>query len=446
MSTTEVCASLVKLLLNLLIVLLIPFTETVAPQNATARKPKLVFAVILTRHGVRSPLTNSEQLNAFSSEPWPEWGVPSGNLTPQGRKLMEFFGSYYRDYFSSNGLLPPAGCEDADRIHIRADVDARTRETGHALASGMIPGCRVDVHVASAKDDPLFSPLRAGVGEPDRARAVAAIAGRIGGNPTALVASYRSAFDTLREVLFGCAPFSACPAERQSGKVVLLDQPSTVAAVKGGHAADIEGPLKIGSSLSEALLLEYANGMEGKDLGWGRLTRAKLLEIMRIHGAYVDLARQTPYVARIQASNLLSHILRSMAQAASGTTLSGSLGRSGDRVLIISGHDTNLSNIAGILGISWLLSDYQPAETPPGGALVCELWQQAGGEFEVSTYFTAQSLEQMRNVLPLSLKNPPLKSPVFVPGCSRGDRDMTCTWEDFQHTIKNAIDPSFVKP
>ena len=95
----------------------------------------------------------------------------------------------------------------------------------------MMPGCNVEVHVASGEDDPLFSPLTAGIGEPDRALAVASIAGRIGGNPTALVASYRYAFETLREVLFGCAPFSPCPAEKQSGKLVLLDQPSTVVAV-----------------------------------------------------------------------------------------------------------------------------------------------------------------------------------------------------------------------
>ncbi len=44
--------------------------------------------------------------------------------------------------------------------------------------------------------------------------------------------------------------------------------------------------------------------MEGKDLGWGRLDAAKLMEVMRLHAAYADLARQTPYVARVQGSNL----------------------------------------------------------------------------------------------------------------------------------------------
>jgi len=112
------------------------------------------------------------------------------------------------------------------------------------------------------------------------------------------------------------------------------------------------------------LQLEYANGMEGKDLGWGRLDTARLLEVMRLHAAYADLARQTPYVARIQGSNLLSHILHSMDQAAKGSAAPGSLGKPGDRLLVIVGHDTNLSNLAGMLGISWLLDGYQPNDTP----------------------------------------------------------------------------------
>src|ERR1700693_3413085 len=121
MSTTEVCMERATLSLKLLIFSLIFSTATAAAPTAPARKPKLFFVVILTRHGVRSPITNLEELNAFSSEPWPVWGVPSGDLTPQGRKLMELLGAYYRGYFSSNGLLPLTGCEDGGHIQTRAD-------------------------------------------------------------------------------------------------------------------------------------------------------------------------------------------------------------------------------------------------------------------------------------------------------------------------------------
>jgi hypothetical protein len=51
----------------------------------------------------------------------------------------------------------------------------------------------------------------------------------------------------------------------------------------------------------------------------------------------------------------------------------GAIGQQGSRVLVISGHDTNLSNMSGLLQLSWRLPGYQPDDTPPGGALVFSL-------------------------------------------------------------------------
>ena len=89
--------------------------------------------------------------------------------------------------------------------------------------------------------------------------------------------------------------------------------------------------------------------MDGNDLAWGRLDTSKLMDIMRLHAAYANLARQTQYSARVQGSNLLSHILHSMEQAVNGRSVVGSLSDPSDRLLVIVGHDTNISNIAGML-------------------------------------------------------------------------------------------------
>jgi len=429
------------------VVLLIAAGTGLGAQHTAAAPPsKLRFVVILTRHGVRSPTWSQSDLNAYSAEPWPDWGVPPGNLTPHGNKLMTQLGSYYRLYFAEAGLLHPTGCGDTGHVYIRADVESRTLETGRALAAGMMPGCSVDMQTVNGGDDPLFSPLKAGIGRPDTALAAASISGRIGASPSALATSYRGALNTLREVLFDCTSPIPCPAETKPGKQSILAQESSVEEGKGDHPADLRGPLRIGSTLSEDLLLEYVNGMEGKDLGWGRLDANKLLEVMQLHAAYADLARQTRYIARVQGSNLLSHILRSMQQAVQNSAVAGSLGDPSDQVLLLVGHDTNISNIAGILRIYWLLEGYQAEDTPPGGALVFELWQQGEREWAVSTYYLAQSLDQMRKAMPLTLESPPLKSPIFIPGCSTADQKMMCPWKAFQRTVESAIDPAFVKP
>jgi hypothetical protein len=57
-------------------------------------------------------------------------------------------------------------------------------------------------------------------------------------------------------------------------------------------------------------------------------------------------------------------------------SMPGALDSPGTKLLILSGHDTNLSNLSGMLGPSRRLPGYQPDDTPPGGALIFSLWQQ----------------------------------------------------------------------
>ena len=111
-----------------------------------AATPRLTYVVIVSRHGVRSPTWENSRLNQYSAEPWPEWDVPPGNLTPHGRRLIELMGSYYREWLAGEHLLGTQGCQDAGRIYIRADRDQRTVETGRAFGESLLPGCGIEVH------------------------------------------------------------------------------------------------------------------------------------------------------------------------------------------------------------------------------------------------------------------------------------------------------------
>ncbi len=115
-------------------------------RRAPARFAKLQLVVVLSRHGVRSPLSAQADLDKFSAAPWPKWDVAPGILTAHGYQLMKIFGAWDRVKFSGEGLLAPTGCADASHVTILADTDQRTRETGKALAEGMFPGCEISVH------------------------------------------------------------------------------------------------------------------------------------------------------------------------------------------------------------------------------------------------------------------------------------------------------------
>jgi len=439
------------LLLRLCIALvLLPVVSPVLAQGAENPASKLKLVIILSRHGVRSPTGTPEQFNPYSAQPWPRWDVPPGYLTPQGATLMTIFGAYYRSYYAQQGLFDAGGCADAAHVSFYSDSDQRTVETGKSLAAGMFPGCPLREQserraLAEDQADPLFHPLTAGVGHLDHDRAVASVAGRIGNDPAAVTEAYRPQLERLQRILLECPATGLCPQPGHTAAKLLLDAPAGLEDGKGDHVAAMKGPLSTASTITENFLLQYTSGMPMDQVAWGRVDLATLKELLALHTAASDLGRRSSYLATAQASNALAHILDTLQQAVSGKEVPGALGRLGDQAVILVGHDTNLANIAGALNLNWLV-DGRRDDTPPGGALVFELWGHLGGShFEVRAYYSSQTLDQMRNLTVLTLANPPAKANVFIPGCSTGAGDFPCDWEAFKQTLTTAIDPTFVK-
>ena len=390
---------------------------------------RLVFTAYLSRHGVRSPTGNATQYNLYSAAPWPNWSVPPGYLTAHGYQLMQIFGAWDRLQLSDEGLLSRTGCEDAARVTFYADSDERTRETGKAVAGGMFPGCAPEVGgLKEGTPDALFHPIEAHTGAVDPALAVAAIAGRIGGNPNNPAEAYRAQLGELDKILAACGDPAATVPKRQS----ILNIPAKLTPGTEDHPADLRGPLSTASTLTENFLLEYTEGMDAANVGWGCVNGANLSSLLELHTAAADFAQRPKPIARAQASNLLHQIELSLTQAATRKPVSGALGRVDDRVLFLIGHDTNIASIAGLLDLHWI-ADGRRDDTPPGGALVFELWRAADGENSVRIYYTTQTLEQMRAATVLTRENPPARVPVFVPACSRAD--FSCPLADFKRAL-----------
>lgn len=108
--------------------------------------------------------------------------------------------------------------------------------------------------------------------------------------------------------------------------------------------------------------------------------------------------------------------------------------------LVLVGHDTNISNVAGALGVAWQLPAAPPNATPPGGALVWELWRRAGpprGGWAKSTavvriIYIAQSLGQMRRAIPPTLASPLRQAPGNLRACGGN----TCSWRQFLEILR----------
>jgi len=184
--------------------------------------------------------------------------------------------------------------------------------------------------------------------------------------------------------------------------------------------------------------------MSGAKLGWGRVTAVQIQEMMSLHATYAELMRRTGYLAQARGSNLLDHVVRSLEQAMSRRPVRGALAPVDSSLAVIVGHDTNLSNLSGMLRLSWLLPSYQADDAPPGGALIFSLWQSPETTaYSVRLQFAAQTMDQMHRATRLTAGEPPAVANVFIPGCSGALEDYACSWSAFARVANAAIEPKF---
>jgi 4-phytase / acid phosphatase len=362
------------------------------------------MVIVMSRHGVRSP-THPDELHAYAAQPWAKWSGQPGNLTQRGAALMRQFGAAYRRFYGAALGFAANACPPSGSVFVWADIDQRTRATGDAIVRGFAPGCTIAVGHAPGDPDPFFDPLP-GVGTVNKAESNASILGSIGGSFAGLTDAYGSAFATMEQVL-GCTSPAAC---KQISQV-----PTTISNDGDGGLARLNGGLDMAADVAENLLLEYTDGHA--DVGWGRVDHARLLELLKLH-VLAKRLEHNQYAARAHSSNIMAHILQT------------------SRFVFISGHDTQLAELSGLLGLSWLIKGDQLNDTPPGSALIFELHERAGGQYFIRTVFTAQSLDAMR----AGQGDAPLRVPVYVPGCPSLD----CPFATFGRIVRGAIDPAFV--
>ncbi|HUO21971.1 MAG TPA: histidine-type phosphatase [Caulobacteraceae bacterium] len=373
-----------------------------------AAKPKLQLEriVVVMRHGVRSPTASPEALSKLTPQAWPAWPVAPGLLTDHGQADVRLMGDWLRADYARRGLWPATGCPAPGAVAAWADGgDQRTRVSGQTALDGAFPGCGLTApHGPDDQGDGFFSATAQGVCpiDPEQARA-AVMAEAKGGLDDPALAPAKAA---LTRVVMGDR---ACTDE----KACALAGSSRLKTTEDG--VKLSGPLGTGATFAENLLLEYAQGLPASEVGWGRADAAAIAQVMPIHDAEADLERRTPYIATHNGAVMMHAVLAALRGQ---PALPG--GGVGARLTLIAGHDTNISNLSGILGADWTLPG-QPDKTPPGAALVFEVWKNAKtAERFVRVAVVYQTLEDLRGATPLTVAHPAGRVDVPVPGCADG--------------------------
>jgi 4-phytase/acid phosphatase len=410
----------------------------VAGGVALAAEYELVSTVIISRHGVRSPIAGHPALATFAADPWPSWPVPAGHLTPRGAALAKLLAGYYRAYYAAQGLFPANGCPPPGLVFAWADVDQRTLVTAQSLLDGMFPGCNLAPgSLIDAKIDPLFHPTRAGVCKVDPARACRSVTSSAGGSLASLRRTLRTEIAALQSVLKCCQP-ALCRAAGANAPCSLRNLPTAIVSEDSGNVR-LSGPISIGSTASEVFLLEYAEGFPERQVAWGRASTPQAIRpLLRLHAAQFDLMERTPYLAARQGSALMERVLSTLQRAVDTS------GTKGPVFTLLVGHDTNLANIGGMLRLHWSLPSYLADETPPAGAMHFELLRDRETKAHaIRVRYVAQTLDQMRRMLPLDLARPPETVVVKIDGCKVSE-DGACPWTEFAKLANRAIDRTCV--
>jgi 4-phytase/acid phosphatase len=369
--------------------------------------------VVLIRHGVRSPTKAADTYAAYALGEWPAWPVAPGILTPHGHDGMTAIGGRLRRLLRDDGVLAQ-DCPAAASFVVIGDSTPRNRESAGALVDGMTPGCKGSfLAVDNGGNNALFHFMKeAGKATEDDDEGSTA--------PTPVP----PALAELQTVLLGCTPATCAETAAQKNKKLLLDSPD--------HAAKA---MKLAGTLSENLMLAYAEGMPMTAVGFGRANVAVLGRLIALHNQQFAATKKAMPAAANAASNLVAHIVASLDAARGEKTDVAPLSSSGHGVVVLVGHDTNLANVAGVLGLDWH-DPANPDDYPPGGALVFSLVHRGGTDI-----VRIRSLMPSMDALRTNRFDDVPARPVRVLGCHKAGE---CTVAEFDALARKAIDVTHV--
>jgi 4-phytase/acid phosphatase len=406
--------------------------------------------ILFGRHSVRSAAAPSNVIAVFASRHYPDFGVPPGYLTSHGAQASVLLGSYFRDYLRAEGLLTGNDAEDAKSSYFRANSIQRSNITAASLATGLLPSASVPIHsYPIGIPDPVFDPISAKVVTVDGARAAKEVAGIYGANGSSLSAAYSSEDSLMRSALFAYPAGTQPPPATPAGLVDPTARPIPLTANSTGVSTS--NVINVGGVAdrliaTDPFVMEYTDNLPMQDVAWGELSLNQISQLTRIITVYFSIEMNPPYLNQLQSSNAAAHILRSMEQEVYGHKVSGAFSGPRTRLLVINSSDSYVEGVASLLHVHWLLPGYQQDFCAPGGSLVFELRQsKSSGRYIVRAYYTAQTFDQLRNLTPLTVDDPPATQQLLIPRGNEEANTLDMDFGRFQEILDAAINKKYVQ-
>lgn len=392
--------------------------------NAQTESYALEQVITLVRHGIR-PQTDTEALNNATGQQWPTWSVPDGHLTQRGYQGMVNQAQYQTTDWQKQGLAlyQNMPCDEQQKqVFLWAAPDERTQKTAEAFAQGINSNCHFNVKSTQYEHDPLFDALKMGVAVPYFDELHHQFKQRIA-DQTQLNTRYQSAITHLENAV---CKTSSCE---------FLNKPWKLKLSKKGQPK-LSGPAGEGANIGETIRLQYSENFPIQQVAFGHVKNADdVRELMRLHQAKYIYLNEILLYAQLGGSTLYQQMLNALTT----TSTSDPLHR---KLVVLVGHDTNISEIKTLLGFHWQLPQYLADDIPPGGSLTLSKYkEQNTGKMFIKIDFSARTLDQWRQLSPLTMQNPLPQATLNTPQCKTTAVGILCPLDTFLHDAQKRILP-----
>ena len=381
--------------------------------------------VVFSRHGLRAPLASpTSTLGKITPNQWPQWDTPASYLTTRGGVLESYFGHYFSEWLVDNKLLTENTCPSENEVYIYTNSLQRTIATGQYFTVGAFPGCIVPIiHKEKLGTmDPLFFPVISDDNPEFKQAAITSI------NQTAnakgiegLNQKLSNTYQDLSNII-NYTQSTNCLTDKQCD---FTDLPTKIIIEKGKEPG-ITGPLRTGTSIADAFILQYYEGAPLQDIAWGKIKNNKQFEqLVAIKEHYNTVLFGSPVIAKQVAANLINYINQTFSE------------KNHTKFTFLVGHDSNVASLFSALKIkSYTLPD-QFETTPIGGKIVFQKWRDNhSGEALMKIEYFYQSTDQIRNLTQLNRNNPPHKVTLEMENCPTNTMGF-CSFSTFKQIIGN---------
>lgn len=381
--------------------------------------------VVFSRHGLRAPLASpTSTLGKITPNQWPQWDTPASYLTTRGGVLESYFGHYFSEWLVDNKLLTENTCPSENEVYIYTNSLQRTIATGQYFTVGAFPGCIVPIiHKEKLGTmDPVFFPVISDDNPEFKQAAITSI------NQTAhakgiegLNQKLNNTYQDLSNII-NYTQSTNCLVDKQCD---FTDLPTKIIIEKGKEPG-ITGPLRTGTSIADAFILQYYESAPLQDIAWGKIKNNKQFEqLVAIKEYYNTILFGSPVIAKQVAANLINYINQTFSE------------KNHTKFTFLVGHDSNVASLFSALKIkSYTLPD-QFETTPIGGKIVFQKWRDNhSGEALMKIEYFYQSTDQIRNLTQLNRNNPPHKVTLAMENCPTNTMGF-CSFSTFKQIIGN---------